>query len=244
MKKKILSLIIVGIIGVTLVGCGGENKKTESSKNTEVKTEENNNENEKNEDQEKVDKNIVDENIVDDDGDGVGYTPLTTEEIIKMHPEKLSAFREFFKKLNLTPDEGENRKDDDAVTKGDKIEGTAYLSWKAGEKATIPGYGGISYSAKAGSNVTRISYDFYYFIDDENKQVPQVKDLYIEEPYKILTGTDMSQETIDKLNKVLRDAYENDINTDEDDIIIEEKGNFQTYVSMTSYQLTFVIVSE
>ena len=54
----------------------------------------------------------------------------------------------------------------------------------------------------------------------------------------------MSQETIDKLNKVLRDAYENDINTDEDDIIIEEKGNFQTYVSMTSYQLTFVIVSE
>ena len=239
MKKRLISLIIAGIIGATLVGCGGENKKTESPKNTEVKTEENNNENEKNEEQKKVD-----ENIVDDNGDGVGYTPLTNEEIIKMHPEKLAAFREFFKKINLTPDEGENRKDDDSVTKGDKIEGTAYLSWKAGEKATKPGYGGISYSAKAGSNVTRISYDFYYFIDDENKQVPQVKDLYITEPYKILTGTDMSQETIDKLNEVLRDAYENDIGTDEDDIVIEEKGNFQTYVRMTSYQLTFVIVSQ
>lgn len=234
MKRRLISLIITGIIGVTLVGCGGENKKTESSKNTEVKTEENNNENEKNEDQEKVDKNIVDE-----DGDGVGYTPLTNEEIIKMHPEKLTAFREFFKKLNLTPDEGDNSR-----TEGDEIEGIGYLNWKAGEKATIPGYGGISYSANAGSRVTQISYDFYYFIDYENKQVPQVKDLYIEEPYKILTGTDMSQETIDKLNKVLRDAYENDINTDESDIIIEEKGNFQTYVSMTSYDLTFVIVSQ
>ena len=237
MKRKILSLIIAGIMGVTLVGCGGENKKTESPKNTEVKTEESNNE--KNEDKEKID-----ENIVDDDGDGIGYTPLTAEEIIKMHPEKLSAFREFFKKLNLTPDEGENRKDKDAVTEGDKIEGTAYLNWTAGEKATIPGYGGISYSAQAGSNVTQISYDFYYFIDDENKQVPQVKDLYITEPYKILTGTDMSQETIDKLNQVLKDAYEHDINTDESDIIIEEKGNFQTYVSMTSYELMFVIISQ
>ena len=236
MKKKILSLIIAGIMGVTLVGCGGENKKTESPKNTKVKTEENNNENEneKNKNQEKVD-----EDIVDDDGDGVGYTPLTNEEIIKMHPEKLTAFREFFKKLNLTPDEGDNSR-----TEGDEIEGIGYLNWKAGEKATRPGYGGISYSANAGSRVTQISYDFYYFIDYENKQVPQVKDLYIEEPYKILTGTDMSQETIDKLNKVLRDAYENDINTDESDIIIEEKGNFQTYVSMTSYDLTFVIVSQ
>ncbi|MDY4079310.1 MAG: hypothetical protein SOY42_11095 [Clostridium sp.] len=234
MKKRLISLIIAGIIGATLVGCGGENKKTESPKNTEVKTEENNNENEKNKNQEKVDKNVV-----DDDGDGVGYTPLTNEEIIKIHPEKLASFREFFKKINLTPDEGDNSK-----TEGDKIEGIAYLNWQAGEKATIPGYGGISYSAQAGSNVTQISYDFYYFIDDENKQVPQVKDLYITEPYKILTGTDMSQETIDKLNQVLKDAYEHDINTDESDIIIEEKGNFQTYVSMTSYQLMFVIVSQ
>lgn len=189
-------------------------------------------------------KKKVDENIVDDDGDGVGYTPLTNEEIIKIHPEKLAAFREFFKKINLTPDEGENRKDDDAVTKGDKIEGTAYLNWTAGEKATRPGYGGIAYAAKAGSNVTEMLYDFYYFVDYENKQVPQVKDLYIEEPYKILTGTDMSQETIDKLNEVLRDAYENDIGTDEDDIVIEEKGNFQTYVRMTSSKLTFVIISQ
>lgn len=53
MEKRLISLIIAGIMGATLVGCGGENKKTESPKNTEVKTEENNNENEKNEEQKK-----------------------------------------------------------------------------------------------------------------------------------------------------------------------------------------------
>lgn len=229
MKKRLISLILVGFIGTSLIACG-ESKNNEGNGDKKVESQENNKNKEESENNEVIDKNLFSK-------DEIGYVPLTQDEVIELHKKKLPIFRDFFNKLNLEPYEGDNHK-----TEGDRIEGIAYLNWSAEDTATRPGYGGISYSAAAGEKSTYIAYDFYYFVDYDNKQVPQVEDLYITEPYKLLTDKDMSQESIDKLNSVLKDAYENGIGLDEE-IIIEEKGNFEVYVRLTSSKLKFRIVS-
>ena len=52
----------------------------------------------------------------------------------------------------------------------------------------------------------------------------------------------MSQETIDKINDVLKDAYEDQINLDEE-IIVEEKGNFEVNIEADYGEITFSIIS-
>ena len=213
MKKRVLTLIIAGIMSLSLVGCGEKNNDNkESSKDSSSSVVESNNDSEE-----------------DDEDSEEEYVPYNKDEVNELNKELREKFRKFFKDNNIEVKESEKTKEDQT------IEGICRIKYESPDEEQIPCYGGISYYATAYPGAAYIGYSFYYFVDEENP--PKARDLLIAEPYKILTGDEISDETLDAIDEIISGGY--DVNNK----VVEVNGAYEVSVSWTGSKFKFSICS-
>ena len=219
MKKRVLTLIIAGIMSLSLVGCGEKNNDNkESSKDSSSSVVESNNDSE----EEVSDKDSEEE-----------YVPYNKDEVNELNKELREKFRKFFEDNNIEVKESEKTKEDQT------IEGICRIKYESPDEEQIPCYGGISYYATAYPGAAYIGYSFYYFVDEEN--LPKARDLLIAEPYKILTGDEISDETLDEIDEIISDTYNNGIKVRKH--LIETNGAYKVVITTSSTDIEFSIKS-
>ena len=212
---------------VTLVACGGESKESSKKKDSKKVVEE-----KKDSKDEEDYENLSDEEKLEKQEEN--YIPLNKDEVNEFNKKMVPKFRQFFKDNGFEAVESEKHLEEDTV------EGIRNIQYEKPDDAVEPCYGGIYYGASAYPNVAYVGYDFYYFIDEKNP--PKAEDLLIAEPYKILTGDDISDETMAKINEIFTDAFESGIETNDE--LVEINGPFEVLVSTTTTKINFSIVSD
>lgn len=229
MKKKMLTLLISGVMVLSLVGCGDKNKEKVSNGENISVTEDQDKDTENGDKEGRNDSEVTTE-----------YKPLDKIGVNDFNKQVVGKFEELLKSKGFEVEVSEKRKENQTQ------EGICNVRYKPLSDGEEPCYGGINYAASAYPGVAKLGYDFYYFVEGEKikngeQKMPEVKDLLIQEPYKILTGNEMSSETINKINKIFTEAYLDGVH--EDEIIVEVSGPFKVTVSTTNGDLTFSIMS-
>lgn len=164
------------------------------------------------------------------------HIPLTPSEVIKLHKKMLPKFREYITSLNPNIEEKTNEK-----LEGDKIEGISYISCDLGTDPKEIGFINVYYYARANDDWGNIEYCTTYKIDEDNPTMPSIDDLYFKEPYKILTGKDLSQESINKIYESFDSYYNHNIGYGDYDI--EEDGNFMVKLNMYDDEFCLLVFS-
>lgn len=237
MKKRLLIAIITGIMSISLTGCGS----TDTFKSNPSQATVNETEDEENDVKEKqVLGNNISKNdqLVDSDEDGYGYIEFTEEEIIEQYEAHEAEFESYFNSLGLKT---EKKHEFDLRSKGQS--GNAFIQWVRDDEISDPGLYSVCFGGTVHDEGGNLQYCLDYDMGDGNTNPPKARDLYIAEPYKILTGEEISDESLDKIDKILQDAFVNGINDDESDMIIEEKGNYAVKVSTHGYYFKIIIIS-
>ena len=219
MKKRVLTLIIAGIMSLSLVGCGEKNNDNkESSKDSSLSVVESNNDSE--------------EEVSDEDSEEE-YVPYNKDEVNELNKDLREKFRKFFKENNIEVEENEKSQEKET------IDGICSIRYVSPDEEQPPCYGGIYYYATAYPGRAYIGYDFYYFVDEEN--LPKARDLLIAEPYKILTGDEISDETLDEIDEIISDTYNNGIKVRKH--LIETNGAYKVVITTSSTDIEFSIKS-
>ena len=127
----------------------------------------------------------------------------------------------------------------------DEIDGPVSARYTV-ESGEVPYYKSIAYDAEIVEKKVTIRYEFAYYVDKEGiangtSEVPKARDLLIAEPYKIMTGDEISEETLNKIDKAIEDAYLN--GNDEDEIELEVNGPFKVNIIFDGLEITFQIIS-
>ena len=232
MKKKLISLILCGVMAFGLVSCGdGKEKETSGNSNKTTTSSSSNNSNSKVDAEDSDDKK--EESISSKDE----YKSMTTEEAIKFNETKVYEIQEYLNDNGYAAELGDYSKDE--------IDGPVSARYTV-ESGEVPYYKSIAYDAEIVEKKVTIRYEFAYYVDKEGiangtSEVPKARDLLIAEPYKIMTGDEISEETLNKIDKAIEDAYLN-VN-DEDEIELEVNGPFKVNIIFDGLEITFQIIS-
>ena len=232
MKKKLISLILCGVMAFGLVSCGdGKGKETSTNSNKTTTSSSSSSSNSKVDTEESDDKK--EESISSKDE----YKSMTTEEAIKFNETKVYEIQEYLNDNGYAAELGDYSKDE--------IDGPVSARYTV-ESGEVPYYKSIAYDAEIVEKKVTIRYEFAYYVDKEGiangtSEVPKARDLLIAEPYKIMTGDEISEETLNKIDKAIEDAYLN--GNDEDEIELEVNGPFKVNIIFDGLDLTFQIIS-
>ena len=232
MKKKLISLILCGVMAFGLVSCGdGKGKETSTNSNKTTTSSSSSSSNSKVDTEESDDKK--EESISSKDE----YKSMTTEEAIKFNETKVYEIQEYLNDNGYAAELGDYSKDE--------IDGPVSARYTV-ESGEVPYYKSIAYDAEIVEKKVTIRYEFAYYVDKEGiangtSEVPKARDLLIAEPYKIMTGDEISEETLNKIDKAIEDAYLN--GNDEDEIELEVNGPFKVNIIFDGFEITFQIIS-
>ena len=232
MKKKLISLILCGVMAFGLVSCGdGKGKETSTNSNKTTTSSSSSSSNSKVDTEESDDKK--EESISSKDE----YKSMTTEEAIKFNETKVYEIQEYLNDNGYAAELGDYSKDE--------IDGPVSARYTV-ESGEVPYYKSIAYDAEIVEKKVTIRYEFAYYVDKEGiangtSEVPKARDLLIAEPYKIMTGDEISEETLNKIDKAIEDAYLN--GNDEDEIELEVNGPFKVNIIFDGLEITFQIIS-
>ena len=215
-----------------LVSCGdGKGKETSTNSNKTTTSSSSSSSNSKVDTEESDDKK--EESISSKDE----YKSMTTEEAIKFNETKVYEIQEYLNDNGYAAELGDYSKDE--------IDGPVSARYTV-ESGEVPYYKSIAYDAEIVEKKVTIRYEFAYYVDKEGiangtSEVPKARDLLIAEPYKIMTGDEISEETLNKIDKAIEDAYLN-VN-DEDEIELEVNGPFKVNIIFDGLEITFQIIS-
>ena len=229
MKKKLISLILCGVMAFGLVSCG-ESKGKETSTNSN-KTTTSSSANSKVDAEGSYDKKEESTSSKDE------YKTMTTEEAIKFNETKVYEMNEFMRRNGI---EAELEEYSDDVVEGPA--GTGYIS----ETGELPYYAVVMYGADIVRNKAIVRYEFHYYVDKEGiangtSEVPKARDLLIAEPYKVMTGDEITEELLNEIDKCIEDGFKNG---NDDEITLEENGPFKVKVRVDGLDLVFKIISD
>ena len=232
MKKKLISLILCGVMAFGLVSCGDSKEKeisTNSNKTTTSSSSSSSNS--------KVDTEESDDKKEESISSKDEYKSMTTEEAIKFNETKVYEIQEYLNDNGYAAELGDYSKDE--------IDGPVSARYTV-ESGEVPYYKSIAYDAEIVEKKVTIRYEFAYYVDKEGiangtSEVPKARDLLIAEPYKIMTGDEISEETLNKIDKAIEDAYLN--GNDEDEIELEVNGPFKVNIIFDGLEITFQIIS-
>ena len=232
MKKKLISLILCGVMAFGLVSCGdGKEKETSGNSNKTTTSSSSNNSNSKVDAEDSDDKK--EESISSKDE----YRTMTIDEAIKFNETKVYEMQECLNNNGYSAELGESSRD--------VVDGPISARYIV-ESGDLPYYESIGYSAEIKESIVVVRYEFHYYVDKEGiangtSEVPKARDLLIAEPYKIMTGDEISKETLNKIDEAIEDAYLN--GNDEDEIELEVNGPFKVNIIFDGLEITFQIIS-
>ena len=91
-----------------------------------------------------------------------------------------------------------------------------------------------------------VKYEFHYYVDKEGiangtSEVPKARDLLIAEPYKVMTGDEITEELLNEIDECIEDGFKNG---NDDEITLEENGPFKVKVRVDGLDLVFKIISD
>ena len=232
MKKKLISLILCGVMAFGLVSCGESKEKETSDNSNKTTTSSSSSSNSAKEESDAEKDNSISLSKEE-------YKSMTIDEALEFHSRKLNEMQQF-----LTQ-KGYEVVLKSASSEESLVEGNTSVSY-SGEGSELPYYQHIGYSAEIKPKKVTVRYEFHYYVDKEGiangtSEVPKARDLLIAEPYKIMTGDEISEETLNKIDKAIEDAYLN--GNDEDEIELEVNGPFKVNIIFDGLDLTFQIIS-
>ena len=230
MKKKLISLILCGVMAFGLVSCGESKGKETSTNSNKTTTSSSANS--------KVDTEDSDDKKEESTSSKDEYKTMTKEEALKFNEKKVYEMNEFMRRNGI---EAELEEYSDDVVEGPA--GTGYIS----ETGELPYYAVVMYGADIVRNKAIVRYEFAYYVDKEGiangtSEVPKARDLLIAEPYKIMTGDEISEETLNKIDEEIEDAYLN--GNDDKDVELEINGPFKVNIKFDGLEITFQIISD
>ena len=229
MKRKLISLMLCGILAFTLVSCGDDDKKDTNKDSSNATT------------TEVADSNTTEEDTENNKGESTEsdkseYKTLTTDEAIAFNEKTVSKMKDYL--------EGKGFKISYLDYDDDLVEGP--VSADASGTGAYNEYNYIGYSAEIKDKITAVKYEFAYYADRKGIQagtveIPKARDLLIAEPYKIMTGDEISEELLDKIDEVIEEGF---IEDDQDETTVEINGPFKVTVRVDGIDLTFQIISD
>ena len=232
MKKKLISLILCGVMAFGLVSCGdGKEKETSTNSNKTTTSSSSSSSNSKADAEESDDKKEESTSSKDE------YKTMTLEEAIKFNETKVYEMQECLNNNGYSAELGESSRD--------VVDGPISARYIV-ESGDLPYYESIGYSAEIKESIVVVRYEFHYYVDKEGiangtAEIPKARDLLIAEPYKIMTGDEISEETLNKIDEEIEDAYLN--GNDEDEIELEVNGPFKVNIIFDGFEITFQIIS-
>ena len=234
MKKKLISLILCGVMAFGLVSCGdgkGKETSTNSNKTTTSSTDSSNSKVEAEKSDEEKDNSTLESKE--------GYRSMTKEEALNFHSEKLYEMESLFNEKGYNAQIQDNRKSDSLG------EIPTTVGFKE-SKEQAPYYNVTMYSSEIKENKTVVKYEFHYYVDKEGiangtAEIPKARDLLIAEPYKIMTGDEITEELLNEIDKCIEDGFKNG---NDDEITLEENGPFKVKVRVDGLDLVFKIISD
>ena len=232
MKKNLISLILCGVMAFGLVSCGdGKEKETSTNSNKTTTSSSSSSSNSKVDTEESDDKKEESTPSKDE------YKSMTTEEAIKFNETKVYEIQEYLNDNGYSAELGESSRD--------VVDGPISARYIV-ESGDLPYYESIGYSAEIKESIVVVRYEFHYYVDKEGiangtSEVPKARDLLIAEPYKIMTGDEISEETLNEIDEAIEDAYLN--GNDEDEIELEVNGPFKVNIIFDGLEITFQIIS-
>ena len=232
MKKKLISLILCGVMAFGLVSCGdGKEKETRTNSNkTTISSSASSSNSE-------VDAEDSDDKKEESTSSKNEYKSMTKEEAIEFNETKVYEMQECLNNNGYAAELGEYSRD--------VVDGPISARYIV-ENGDLPYYKSISYDAEIKESIVVVRYEFAYYVDKEGiangtSEVPKARDLLIAEPYKIMTGDEISEETLNKIDEEIEDAYLN--GNDEDEIELEVNGPFKVNIIFDGFEITFQIIS-
>ena len=231
MKKKLISLILCGVMAFGLVSCGdGKEKETSGNSNKTTTSSSSNNSNSKVDAEDSDDKK--EESISSKDE----YRTMTIDEAIKFNETKVYEMQECLNNNGYSAELGESSRD--------VVDGPISARYIV-ESGDLPYYESIGYSAEIKESIVVVRYEFHYYVDKEGiangtSEVPKARDLLIAEPYKIMTGDEITEELLNEIDKCIESGFKNE---NDDEITLEENGPFKVKVRVDGLDLTFQVIS-
>ena len=232
MKKKLISLILCGVMAFGLVSCGdSKEKETSNNSNKTTTSSSSNNSNSKVYTEDSDDKKEESTPSKDE------YKSMTTEEAIKFNETKVYEMHDWLEKKGFSNELKQYSKDNLDVPVN-----ASYVV----EEGELPYYESIGYNAEIVENKVIVKYEFHYYVDKEGiangtSEVPKARDLLIAEPYKIMTGDEISEETLNEIDEAIEDAYLN--GNDEDEIELEVNGPFKLVIVIDGLDFGLQVIS-
>ena len=233
MKKKLISLILCGVMAFGLVSCGDGKEKETSTNSNKTTTSSSSSSSSSNNAKEESDAKKDSSTASNKDE----YKSMTIEEAIKFNETKVYEMQECLNNNGYAAELGEYSRD--------VVDGPISARYIV-ENGDLPYYKSISYDAEIKESIVVVRYEFAYYVDKEGiangtSEVPKARDLLIAEPYKIMTGDEISEETLNKIDEEIEDAYLN--GNDEDEIELEVNGPFKVNIIFDGLEITFQIIS-
>ena len=147
MKKKLISLILCGVMAFGLVSCGdGKEKETSGNSNKTTTSSSSNNSNSKVDAEDSDDKK--EESISSKDE----YKSMTTEEAIKFNETKVYEIQEYLNDNGYAAELGDYSKDE--------IDGPVSARYTV-ESGEVPYYKSIAYDAEIVEKKVTVRYEFH-----------------------------------------------------------------------------------
>ena len=231
MKKKLISLILCGVMAFGLVSCGdGKEKETSTNSNkTTISSSASSSNSE-------VDAEDSDDKKEESTSSKNEYKSMTKEEAIEFNETKVYEMQECLNNNGYSAELGESSRD--------VVDGPISARYIV-ESGDLPYYESIGYSAEIKESIVVVRYEFHYYVDKEGiangtSEVPKARDLLIAEPYKIMTGDEITEELLNEIDKCIESGFKNE---NDDEITLEENGPFKVKVRVDGLDLTFQVIS-
>ena len=231
MKKRLISLILCGVMAFGLVSCGDSKEKETSGNSNKTTTSSSSS---SNSDKEESDAKKGSSTASNKDE----YKSMTTEEAIKFNETKVYEMQEWLSGEGYACELEEYE---------DKIDGPAGSGYVA-DSGELPYYKSIIYGAEVKEKKVTVRYEFHYYVDEDalkegTEEMPKARDLLISEPYKIMTGDEITEETLNKIDEEIDTAYKSGDTDGYDYKLIETNGPFKVNLRFNGPDLTFQIIS-
>ena len=234
MKKKLISLILCGVMAFGLVSCGDGKEKETSDNSNKTTTSSSSSSSSSNNAKEESDAKKDSSTASNKDE----YKSMTIEEAIKFNETKVYEMNDLINSNGFTTELKEYSKDNLNIP--------VYAGYEV-DSGNLPYYKTIMYNAEIVEKKVIVRYEFAYYVDKEGiangtSEVPKARDLLIAEPYKIMTGDEISEETLNKIDEAIEDAYLN--GNDDKDVELEINGPFKVNIKFDGLEITFQIISD
>ena len=232
MKKKLISLILCGVMAFGLVSCGDSKEKETSDNSNKTTTSSSSSSSNR-----KVDTEDSDDEKVESTSSKDEYKSMTKEEAIEFNETKVYEMQECLNNNGYSAELGESSRD--------VVDGPISARYIV-ESGDLPYYESIGYSAEIKESIVVVRYEFHYYVDKEGiangtSEIPKARDLLIAEPYKVMTGDEITEELLNEIDKCIEDGFKNG---NDDEITLEENGPFKVKVRVDGLDLVFKIISD